>query len=128
MGRDAQGVERGGCQEPGCTCVDYVKPSASHKCDYCEHPPTVHKAASLASAAHAVSAPASASAPASPASSRPEPVHAETPPPRGPPKKDPHNYQYAINTQQVGKQKSPVEKFFENPKQFFKEKAKKKKI
>ena len=42
--KDSQGTERGRCEEIGCTCLDYCKPESGHKCDFCGHFPTNHKA------------------------------------------------------------------------------------
>jgi len=53
--RDSQGHVRGNCQEDGCICVEYVRPSNVHrmndargeKCDYCGHLPISHVALSI---------------------------------------------------------------------------------
>lgn len=41
--KDAQGQNRGPCNEDSCGCNEYLKPNDSNKCDYCGHYPTQHK-------------------------------------------------------------------------------------
>ena len=49
MSLDPRGVLRGCCNQPGCTCFGYVRPSAPGgiKCDACSHPPGKHAKTSM---------------------------------------------------------------------------------
>eukprot|EP01119_Soliformovum_irregulare_P003434 TRINITY_DN13951_c1_g1_i1.p2 TRINITY_DN13951_c1_g1~~TRINITY_DN13951_c1_g1_i1.p2 ORF type:complete len:133 (-),score=34.73 TRINITY_DN13951_c1_g1_i1:194-592(-) len=43
--KDQQGVERINCDEGDCLCVEYVRPTkgTDNKCDYCGHLPVKHR-------------------------------------------------------------------------------------